>query len=63
MYLNKLEVVASRACGFACVVLAGASERLADPSLIGVVTPSDLAGSILVEILYCGEGREVKLTA
>ena len=40
------------------------SERLAGPRvLVGVAAPSDLAGSILVEILYCGEGEDVEQVA
>ena len=56
------------ACGFACVVLAGTSEGLAGPRvlrelIVGVAAPSDLMGSILVEILHCGESRDVEQVA
>jgi len=48
-----------RACGFACViVLARTSEGLAELTvLIGVAAPNDLAGSILVKILYAVMAR------
>ena len=58
-----------RACGFVCIViLAGTGEGLASPreflrELVGVATPSDLAGSCIEKILYCGEGRDVKQVA
>ena len=28
--------------------------------VVGVVAPNDLAGSIIVEILHCGEGGDVE---
>ena len=31
--------------------------------VVGVATPSDLAGSFLVKILHCGEGRNVEQVA
>ena len=31
--------------------------------IVGVAAPSDLAGSILVKILHCGEGRNVEQVA
>jgi len=31
--------------------------------IIGIAVPSDLAGSFLVEILCCGEGRDVEQVA
>ena len=55
-----------RACGFVCiVVLTGTSEGLVClreflRELIGVAISSDLAGSILVKILHCGEGGDVE---
>ena len=54
-----------RSCGFACVVLAGTSEGLASPRvlgelIVGVVAPSNLAGSIIVDILHSGEGGDVE---
>ena len=51
-----------------CVVLAATSERLTgsrvlEGALVGIVAPSDLAGSILVEIFYCGEGGNIEQVA
>jgi len=31
--------------------------------IVGVAAPSDLAGSILVKIFYCGEGEDVEQVA
>ena len=31
--------------------------------VVGVAIPSDLAGSIIVDILHCGEGRDIKQVA
>ena len=28
--------------------------------VVGVATPSDLAGSIIVEIFHCGEGSDIE---
>ena len=49
-----------RACGFACVVLAGTIKGLAGQEflrelVVGVAAPSDLAVSILMEILHSVE--------
>ena len=49
-----------RAYGFTCVVLAGTSEGLAGQEflrelVVGLAAPNDLARSIIVEILHCGE--------
>jgi len=57
-----------RACGFAYIVLAGISKRLAAPRfmkelVVGVAAPNDLTKSIIVEILYCGEGRDIEQVA
>ena len=57
-----------RACGFTCVVLTGTSEgfvglRVLTELVIGVAVLSDLAISLLVKILYCGEGRDVEQVA
>ena len=47
------------------IVLTGTSERLIGPreflrKLVGIATPSDLAGLILIKILHCGEGGDVE---
>ena len=57
-----------RACRFAFVILAGTSKGLASPRVpeelvVGVAAPSDPSGSILVEILHCGEGVDVEQVA
>ena len=50
---------------FACVVLAVTSEGLRVQEflrefVVGVAAPSDLVGSIIVEILHIGEGGDVE---
>ena len=59
---------AQRACGFACVVLAGKVrdlwvQKFLRELIVGVTTQSDLAGLILMEIFYCGEGGDVEQVA
>jgi len=47
-----------------CVVLAGTSEGLASSrEFVGVAAPYDLAGSVLIKILHCGEGGDVEQMA
>ena len=51
-----------------CVVLAGTSEGLAGQEflrelVVGVEVPSDLVGSILLEILHSVEGGDVEQVA
>ena len=51
-----------------CIVRAGSSEGLAGPRvleelIVGVATPSDLAGSFIVKILHCSEGENVEQVA
>ena len=57
-----------RAYWFACVVFAGTSVGLAGSRVLegvrcGCCAPSDPAGSFIVEILHCGEGRNVEQVA
>ena len=55
-----------QACVLACVVLAGTREGLevqrssSVNSLVGVATPSDPVGSVLVKILHSVEGENVE---
>ena len=54
-----------RACGFACVVLAKKIRDLRVQEflrelVVSVATPSDFAGSIIVEILHSVEGGDVE---
>jgi len=53
-----------------CIVLAGTSEGLAGlvqeflrELVVGIAAPSDLAGSIIVEILHSGKGGDVEQVA
>ena len=57
-----------RACGFTCVVLAGTMRDLwvqefLRELIVSFATPSDLARSIIAEILHSGEGGDVEQVA
>ena len=65
LYSRSLRLWPQRACGFACILFL--QEQVRDlrvqellRKLIGIAVPSDLAGSIVVKILHCGEGGDVK---
>ena len=61
-----VEVRPRQASVLACIVLMGTSEGLVSPRflrelvVVGVVAPSDLTGSIIVEILRSVEGGDIE---
>ena len=63
LVFEELEVVASASLWVRVRCSCGTREEFTGSSsrvLVGVAIPSDLAGSILVEILHCGERRDIE---